>query len=52
MCLVVLLVFLAIVGFVSAIIAWAYATLGTAGACIVGFLLLAMGGALLEGRKK
>jgi len=52
MCLVVLLVFLAIVGFVSAIIAWVYSTLGTVAACIVGVLLLAMGGALLEGRNK
>lgn len=52
MCLVVLLVFLAIVGFASAFIAWVYTTFGMVAACVVGFLALAAFGGLMEGRNK
>lgn len=52
MCLVIMLVFLAIVGFISAIVGWLCTTFGATVACIVAFVLLAACGALLEGRNK
>ena len=52
MCLVIMLLLLATVGFLSAFIAWVYSTFGMVAACVVGFLALGLFGGLMERRNK